>query len=264
MSYLLSLPSGTGAFLFGALMVVVTWLAYVFIRPFLRLFVRSQSYANEIIGNALSIFAVLFGLFLGMLSISTYQSAAEVEHYVIDEAANVVALYRAADAYEEPFRTNLQTALRDYAQYVVGEAWPMQQDGKLPQGGLNHIQSIYKTLFQFSPQTEAQKYMHSDAIVLFGRVRDGRLKRLAALVTGIPDVLWTIVWIGAFSTLVIILLLDMNFSLHILLSGIVAFFLGIVIFLLLSLDNPFRGEVGVTDELFRKVLAGMQPMEGPK
>ncbi len=262
MSYLLSLPAGSGAFLFGALMVVVTWLAYVFIRPFLRLFVRSQVYANEIIGNALSIFAVLFGLLLGLLSISTYQSAAEVEHYVIDEAANVLALYRSADAYEEPFRTQVHTALRDYAQYVVDEAWPIQQQGKLPEGGGKHIQKIYNAVFQFSPQTEAQKNMHSDTIGLFAKIRDGRLKRLAALVRGIPDVLWTVVWIGAFSTLVLILLLDMNFSLHILLSGIVAFFLGIVIFLLLSLDNPFRGEVGVTDEFFRRILGAMKPIEG--
>jgi len=262
MSYLLSLPAGTGAFLFAGAIVLATWLAYFFIRPFLRVFVRSQTHANELIGQALSVFAVLFGLLLGMLSISTYQSAAEVERHVLDEGANILALYHNASAYEEPFRSELKSTLREYVTYVIDDAWPLQQQGKLPQEGGARMKKIFDVIFGFSPETKVQENLQTDTVGLFAKMRDARYHRLGGLVGRIPDLMWALVWIGAISVLTLILLLDMKFALHILLSGFVAFFLGVVIYLLIALDNPFRGEVGVSADVFREVLSTMKRVEG--
>ena len=262
MSYLLSLPAGTGAFLFAGTIVLATWLAYFFIRPFLRVFVRSQTHANELIGQALSVFAVLFGLLLGMLSISTYQSAAEVERHVLDEGANILALYHNASAYEEPFRSELKSTLREYVTYVIDDAWPLQQQGKLPREGAERIKKIFDIVFGYSPETKVQENLQADTVGLFAKMRDARFHRLGGLVGRIPDLMWALVWIGAVSVLTLILLLDMKFALHILLSGFVAFFLGVVIYLLIALDNPFRGEVGVSADAFREVLSGIKRIEG--
>jgi hypothetical protein len=254
MSFFLNLPSISGALLFACFMVLFAWLSLVFIKPFLRPFVRQQVGANELVGQTLSIFALFYGLLLGLLSISTYQSALVAQDDAIIEATSLVALNRNAEAYDEPFRNELQKSILSYVKYLTSEGWQELQEGKLPIGGDKRIRKMFDIIHAYSPETKVQETIHADTIRLFDQVRQARLKRLAAVIVGIPNIMWTLVWIGAVITLMLVLLLDMKFFLHLLLSGVVAFFLGVVIFLLISLDNPFRSEVGVSSDVFKATL----------
>ncbi|QJD30099.1 bestrophin-like domain [Methylococcus geothermalis] len=48
---------------------------------------------------------------------------------------------------------------------------------------------------------------------------------------------------------------------HLLLTGIFSLFLGFVIFLIAALDNPFRGEMGVSPEVYASVLKGLNDLD---
>jgi hypothetical protein len=52
---------------------------------------------------------------------------------------------------------------------------------------------------------------------------------------------------------IIIWLFDFRRSAHLLLGGIISFFLATMISLIALMDNPFRGEVGVSPEAFQLV-----------
>jgi hypothetical protein len=255
MSVFLSLPGISGALSFGVFMVLATWFALVFIKPFLRMFVRRQVGANEVVGQTLSIFALLYGLLLGLLSISTYQSALLAEDEVIVEATSLAALHRNTQSYDEPFRSEAHEIILSYARYLATDAWKEQQEGKLPVKGDELMRRLLGMIHGFVPKAESRKSIHADTIKLFDEVRHARLKRLAALIVGIPDVMWTLIWIGAVITIMLVLLLGIRFMLHLLLSGAVAFYLGIMIFLLYALENPFRSDVGVSSEIFQTTVA---------
>ena len=63
--------------------------------------------------------------------------------------------------------------------------------------------------------------------------------------------------------MLLIWLLDMEICVHLLLGGVLALFLGIVIFLIAVLDHPFRGEVSVGCNSFGPVYDSlMKPDEG--
>jgi hypothetical protein len=254
MSVFLNLPGISGALSFGMFLVLATWLALVFVKPFLRIFVRRQVGANEVVGHSLSIFALLYGLLLGLLSISTYQSALLAEDNVVVEATSLAALHRNTQTYDEPFRGEAHKIILSYAQYLTADAWKEQQEGRLPVSGDKLMRELFDIIHGFVPTAESQKTIHADTIKLFDEIRHARLKRLAALIVGIPDVMWTLVWIGAAITIMLVLLLDIRFMLHLILSGVISFYLGIMIFLLISLDNPFRGDVGVSSEIFRAIV----------
>jgi hypothetical protein len=53
------------------------------------------------------------------------------------------------------------------------------------------------------------------------------------------------VGIGAFLNIVLIWMLDMEIHVHAILATLLSLFLGVVIFLVAAMDNPFRGEVSV-------------------
>ena len=59
--------------------------------------------------------------------------------------------------------------------------------------------------------------------------------------------------IGAVLNIVLVWLLDMEVHVHVLLSGVLSVFLGVVIFLIAAMDNPFRGDVSVGPDSFQLV-----------
>ena len=68
---------------------------------------------NEILGDFLQYFGVIYGLLLGLLAVAIYQNHTDVEKAVSSEASSLAALYRDVTAYPEPQRTELKTLLKE-------------------------------------------------------------------------------------------------------------------------------------------------------
>lgn len=117
-------------------------------------------------------------------------------------------------------------------------------------GGLLRLQVIEQHLLTFEPLTKTQGIVHAEALRDFNDLVANRQQRLAGVRTSIPGVMWYAVAIGAIINIVLLWMLNMRFTIHLILSGIVAFFLGVMIFLIASMDNPMRGEVSVSPEPF--------------
>jgi hypothetical protein len=93
--------------------------------------------------------------------------------------------------------------------------------------------------------------------------------------TALPAALWAIVLVGALLTIELTYLFTVKSSvLHTLLVGILATFIGLLVFLTTSMDNPLRGEFSVSPDAFEMVLqkdmrpkpsvgAGLGPREVP-
>ena len=69
--------------------------------------------------------------------------------------------------------------------------------------------------------------------------------------------LWYVVLVGALINIAIVWMFDMKIVAHLLLGGLLVFFLGSMIFLIAAMDNPFRGEVSVSSEAFDLVYKTM-------
>ena len=68
------------------------------------------------------------------------------------------------------------------------------------------------------------------------------------MLTAIPNVLWYAVLIGAAINLLLIALLRIRLLPHFVLGSITAFFLGVILFVIVTLDRPLRGEAGLPPE----------------
>ncbi|MGH8515496.1 MAG: hypothetical protein ACREV8_16455, partial [Gammaproteobacteria bacterium] len=79
--------------------------------------------------------------------------------------------------------------------------------------------------------------------------------RLANVTTGLPPVLWWVVAFGALMNIILIWIQDMEIHVHMILGAALASILGVVIFLIAALDNPFRGKVGAGPDAIALVYA---------
>jgi hypothetical protein len=147
--------------------------------------------------------------------------------------------------------------LRDYTRYVIKYAWPLQQRGIVPVDGAVRVQAFQEKLLDFQPQTPAEEIVHAEALRQFNAFLEFRRMRLFSVHTGIPAVMWYVVIAGAVINLAMVWLFDMRLITHFVLGGLLAAYLGTMIFLIAAMDNPFRGEVSITAEPFEDLYAHM-------
>lgn len=239
--------------LFAALFVGVCWLGVVLFRPFVRERLNPDARLNETLGDFLQYFGVMYGLLLGLLAVATYQNHTDVEKAVSSEASSLAAIYRDVTAYPEPQRAELKTLLREYTRYVIEEAWPLQRQGLVPPGGVKRIADFQASLVSFEPQTKAQEALHDAAMRQFNSFFEYRRTRLYSVNSGIPALLWYTVGVGALINMIFIWLFNLRLKVHLLLGGIISFFLATMISLIALMDHPFRGEVGVSSDAFQLI-----------
>jgi hypothetical protein len=72
--------------------VGVCWIGTIVLSPLLRPWVHEQRGLNEILGDFLQYFGVIYGLLLGLLAVATYQNFTDVEKAVANEASALAGL----------------------------------------------------------------------------------------------------------------------------------------------------------------------------
>jgi hypothetical protein len=74
---------------------------------------------------------------------------------------------------------------------------------------------------------------------------------LTGVITGIPNVLWYAVLVGAAINILLLVALRMPLRRQFVLGTITAFFLGVILFVIVALDRPLRGVSGLDPNAIR-------------
>ena len=254
-------PLSMGA-LFAFVFVAATLFVIFFFNRFFHSWIHNDERTNDMVGFALSSFSVLYGLLVGLIAVAAYQNFSTVSDIATKEASSLAAMYRDLRGYPQPIRGRLQEDLREYTRYVIDKAWPEQRRGIVPTEGSHRIEQFVDDLLTFKPSEKSEEIIHAEALRQLNNYIELRRARLANVTTGIPAVLWWVVFIGALISVVLIAMLAMEIHVHLILGGALSLFLGLVIFLIAAMDNPFRGQVSVGPEAFQTVYDTlMKPTE---
>jgi hypothetical protein len=241
-------PSEYIGALFAFVFVGTTLLGILLSRRMVHSWIHSERRANDMIAVTLATISVLYGLLLGLLAVGTYQNFSSVSDIVTKEASALAALYRDLGGFPQPIRGGLRDKLREYTRDVIEESWPLQRRGIVPTAGSDRITTFIDELLTYNPAEPGREIVYAETLRQFNNLVETRRARLANVTTGIPAVLWWVVAAGALINIALICMLDMQIHVHLLLGGAISLFLGIVIFVIAALDNPFRGEVSVGPE----------------
>jgi hypothetical protein len=255
--WIYDIPPYKAALLFIAVFVGFYWLGSIFLRPLLRQFVKNTPGQNDIVGYILSCFCVFYGLLLGLIAVTAYQNVSDAGGNVTREAAALSALYEDVSRYPEPYGQNLRWLLRDYTRYVINYAWPLQQQGIIPEEGTIRAEAFHEQLLEFQPKTPAEEIIHAEALRQFNNFLEYRRMRLFSVHSSLPDSMWYVMILGAVLNIAICWLFDMRFIAQLVLGGILAAYLGTMMHLIFDMNQPFRGDVSISSEAFQVLYRRM-------
>jgi hypothetical protein len=204
---------------------------------------------------------VFYGLALALITVTIWQNYSDVAKIASEEATAAAALYRDLSDYPEPIRTQLQTQLRNYVDQIIHHAWPMQQRGQIPTGGLEMMNRFRVRLMGFEPATEGQKIMAAETVAAYDRLIHAWRLRIDSVQARLPGVLWLTILLGALISIGSSFFFRIeDIWLHAIQVSLLSFFVGMIIFLIYAFDRPFRGELGVGADSYQVVYDHlMQP-----
>jgi hypothetical protein len=209
---------------------------------------------NDIVSFYLATVGVFYGITLGLIAVGTYSTFSDVDHSVSEEAASVAALYRDVSGYPEPAKTQLRSDVEEYTKFVIEEEWPQQKNGIIAPQETDHVNKLQAALGAFNPTTEGEKAIHAEALHQFNRLIELGGIRMQNVTNGLPATMYGVIILGAFFNIVVSwLFIVENFNLHMTLNVLLAALLGLLVFLIAAMDNPFRGEFSVGPDAFESV-----------
>jgi hypothetical protein len=253
MYWVYDLPNWLFELLTISLFVAFSVLGLLASRRMIRRVHLQRSY-NDIVGFYLAGLTVLYGVTLGLLAIGAWTTYTETEAKVAREAASVASLYRTTATLDDPLRSVLQKDIREYIHSVITIGWPEQQKGIVPIENRVSLDNFRKDFRKFEPTTEADKILEQDITEEFDALEMARSIRLDSVTDELPSPLWSMVLIGAALCITSTWFFHMeSLKMHIWMTVIFSGLIGLMVFMVAALDNPYRGKISVSPEPLERV-----------
>jgi hypothetical protein len=223
-------------------------------RPWARKFIGEPPAENELVSNFLAGLGVFYGITLGLIAAGTWENFADIDGKVGEEAASLAALYRDVSYYPSPLNDSLKTNLKEYTRLIINDVWIEQQRGLIPTKDTEQISKFQKILYEFNPETNQYIAIHQEALSQFNNLIQLRRQRLQSITSGLPSTLWWVLIFGAIINIIIMwCFVTEHIQFHLLLTSIYSMLVGSLLFLIVAMDNPFRGEFSVNSDAFALV-----------
>ena len=228
----------------GGLLVTRKWIS--------RLHLRASH--NEIVSYYLSTIAIFYGVMLGLIAVSVWESYNDAKTAVAAEVGSLAALYRDVSGYPEPERTTLQADLRQYTRYEIEVAWPEHRRGVVNPGGIKRLWLFQDKLQTFEPKTKGQEMLHVETLRAFNDLIQKRALKLDTVTSHLAPPMWEFVILGAVLSFVVSWFFQVkSFAMHLWMTIFFAGLLGMEIDLLVIMNHPYGGSLGVSPEGFQTV-----------
>src|SRR5215469_12260472 len=220
---------------------------------------------NDLAGFSVAIISVVYAVLLAFIAVATWESFAEAEKIVEEEAGYIGNLYRDTDGLPEAIGVPMRATLTQYTDAVIDGEWPVQQKGQIPEAGWEPLHKLHRQLVAFQPSTRGEQVIEAEFLRTLNELYKARETRLTAAAGHVPIVIWWIIFIsGALTTGFTYLFGFRNFFMHMAMTSAVAASLALVVVLIVALDWPFRGEVSVSADAYRDVQRSWHSSDSDK
>ena len=245
MNQLLHLPP----WLFGLVVVSVFIIVAVAGLAGFNRIIRKRIHLTEAMNNDIIFFAsaisVFYSLIVGLIAVGVWRTYTEAQNVVSEEATAIGCFYRDISGYAEPTRTQVQQEVRAYTDFLINVAWAKQFRREATDEATRMLTKLEQDLVAYEPKTAGQQILHAQAMGQYNEIAGLRRKRIHLIEAGLPSVMWSVVLLGAALVMGVTYLLRVDRTIQFVLTGCFAMFIGLVVFVIASLDRPLNGPLAI-------------------
>lgn len=202
---------------------------------------------QEVTSYILAVVAVVYAVLLAFVVVIVWQGFEDASADATREAAAVGLVYRDALALGDR-GAGVRAALQDYASSVVKHEWPRMADehdeARETDTALNAVWDSYRGL---ATHTGHEEVFYAEGLRRLNDAVELRRARILTSSSQLPLPLWIVLIVGALIVIGFAAFFAVaRYRVHLALIAGLASTIALVLFLILSLDLPFTGDIGVT------------------
>lgn len=211
---------------------------------------------NEEGGVIFAVIGTIYAIFLAFLVVLSWQNLGDAEKTVADESGTLRALYRDTQAFPEQVRVVLRTELRDYTRSVIEDEWPTMARGEESDVARQRLDTLWTTFL--SSQNDASSAIFGEAYARLNDLAKDRQLRILSSQAAISGFFWAFLLLGGGLIVGFTYVFGMkNVKVQMGMTAALAFTIGASLFLVVTLDHPFTGDVKVEPDGFVTALNAM-------
>jgi hypothetical protein len=209
---------------------------------------------NDIAGYISNIAAFVYAVIIAFLAVAVWQEYGQAGTTTQMEANAASDVFHQASGYPEPLRQTIRAAIRAYVDLVIDTEWALQNRGGVSEEASRILDQLQLEMLKFGPADPREQTLHAEQLRDLNTLLDQRRNRIFAGSAGLHPVIWSVILLG--SALVVVFAYFMgtgNFRAHLSMTVLLGASIGLVIFLIVALDYPFRGDIGIKPDAFVQV-----------
>lgn len=214
---------------------------------------------HEVAGFFIGVLGVLYAVLLAFVVLAVWEDYTDASAVASAEASQLSDLYWLADGLAGTERDAIQAATRHYAQAVIDDEWPRMDKGgrsEAADDAFDQLQSIYTSL---DPADERTASIFDASLERLTTLSDSRSERLHINHEGLSPILWVVLIVGGAITIIFTYFFGVrNVRAQALMTALLAAMIGLALFVILSFDHPYRGDLSVDPDAFEDALVELR------
>lgn len=248
--FLCALPLWLGAFFTVLLPTALAMLGPILVRKRYSLSLLVKN--NEIAGFKFATVGVIYAVILAFAIVAVWDKFNEAEALVLKEAGAAATLYRVSTG-DEPNARALRTALDTYLTAVVEDDWPQMAVEREGRDAAKALERLYAAGMQLGDGKSVG--VGVEIMQELGAITEARRGRLHHAMGVVPPALWLMLVFGALLTIGFTYFFGLeNLKAQVTMTGGLASIVFLGLFVIVSYDHPFTGEVSVEPHPIKAVF----------
>jgi hypothetical protein len=193
---------------------------------------------------------------LAFAVIVVWEKFDQAESGVAKEATAGVTIIRLAQGIDPDHGAAVRKATIDYLTTTIARDWPAMQQGRLSTVSTEALAKVYGVLLKFHGFDASEGLMVAEILRQVDRLSEARRERLVAADGVVPDIIWLVLFVGAFLTVGFTFFFGTeNVRAHALMTAALSAMIFTGLLTIVAIDHPFAGTVKVGPDANAGVVA---------
>lgn len=251
---LLSLPPWVGCVVSMGFTVVAGFVVYLVFYKLISMDKREDM--KDPIANLFRVVGMLVSLMLALAFSEVIAELRTIRNAIQREAVAISDTFSVLKLFDIERTREIRTILVDYAKAVIDDDWSALANDKLGQRADALKRQLSKSVIDLKPATPAQEKMWSNIMADIDALSDYRVVRLGSALAKPPIYVYVIIF-GFLVTMACFGVYRPQTPL-IALVTLYTVFVGLVLYLVLALSDPFQSGIGVAPTPFEHLVETLQ------
>jgi len=217
---------------------------------------RISEETNNVVSGVMAAAGVLYGLLLGLVAVNNWDNFVAARKLCSNEAATISAFYRDVMVLNHAYTNRLKQDAKNYLEDIIAKEFTGYARGEVKIDYYHLLDQMHRDLVSYGATNPTTDPFFIAAIDKFNKIVEYRTLRVESVLNdGVPSVYWLVIILGSCTVLFLSLFFHMSSAKgHLVLMNCLSFLIGIMVFLILVVDNPYRGTVSVDSRAYQDVL----------